>query len=116
MIVDRRCGVRLDHNGHFAMRKRCPLYPRKRTFTRVIEMSALCQIADIAEIELNKQKDRLAAVFVNLTRLLLPFGLNNRRFALANRRFAFTYAPGKAKGENHRANYNQEFSHSVPLA
>jgi len=98
------------------MRKRCSLYPRKRTFTRVIEMSALCQIADIAEIELNKQKDRLAAVFVNLTRLLLPFGLNNRRFALANRRFAFTYAPGKAKGENHRANYNQEFSHSVPLA
>ena len=90
--------------------------PPKADIARVIELSALCQIADIAEIELNKQKDRLAAVFVNLTRLLLPFGLNNRRFALANRRFAFTYAPGKAKGENHRANYNQEFSHSVPLA
>jgi len=39
--------------------------------------------------------------------------LNNWRFALANRSFAFTYATGKAKGENHRANYNQEFSHWV---
>ena len=25
------------------MRERCPLYPRKRTFATVIEMSALCQ-------------------------------------------------------------------------
>ena len=78
-------------------------------------MSALCQIADIAEIELNKQKDRLAAVFVNLTRLFLPFGLNNWRFALANRSFAFTYAPGKAKGENHRANYTKNFLIACPL-
>ena len=74
-----------------------PLYPESGTFARVIEMSALCQIADIAEIELNKQKDRLAAVFVNLTRLFLPFGLNNRRFALANRSFTFTYAPRKGQ-------------------
>jgi hypothetical protein len=79
-------------------------------------MSALCQIADIAEIELNEQKDRLAAVFVNLTRLFLPFGLNNWRFALANRSFSFIYAPVKTKFYNHRANYNQVLFHSVTLS
>jgi hypothetical protein len=33
-------------------------------------------------------------------RLLLPFGLNYRRFTLANRSLAFTDATSKAKGEN----------------
>jgi hypothetical protein len=55
-----------------------------------------------------KQKDRLAAVSPKSDQaaVVLPFGLNYRRFALADRSLAFTYATGKAKGENHRADYN----------
>ena len=30
-------------SGHFAMRERCPLYPRKRTCAVQLGMSALCQ-------------------------------------------------------------------------
>jgi hypothetical protein len=30
-------------SGHFAPFDQCPLYPRKRTFTGLIGMSALCQ-------------------------------------------------------------------------
>jgi hypothetical protein len=39
--------------------------------------------------------------------------LNNRSLALADRRFAFTPASGKADGENYRTNCNQEFFHEV---
>ena len=39
--------------------------------------------------------------------------LNNWSLALADRCFAFAPAPGKADGENYRANCNQEFSHEV---
>ena len=55
-----------------------------------------------------KQKDRLAAVSPNLTRLrlFLPFGLNHRRLALANRSLAFADTTSKAKGQNHRADRN----------
>jgi hypothetical protein len=54
------------------------------------------------------QKDRLAAVSPksDQVRLFLPFGLNYRRFTFADRSLAFTYATSKAKGENHRADYN----------
>jgi hypothetical protein len=39
--------------------------------------------------------------------------LNNRSFTLANRRFAFTPAPGEPEGENDGANCNQELFHEV---
>ena len=43
------------------------------------------QKADIAETELSKQKDRREAVFRKSDAIVLPFGLNNRGFTLANR-------------------------------
>jgi hypothetical protein len=39
--------------------------------------------------------------------------LNNWGFTLANGCLAFAYASGKAKGENYRANHNQELVHKV---
>jgi hypothetical protein len=62
----------------------------------------------------NRKRPPDGGLSENLTRLFLPFGLNNRRFALADRSLAFTYATSKAKGENHRADYDQEFSHWMP--
>jgi hypothetical protein len=40
----------------------------------------------------------------------LTLGLDNRGFTLPNRRFAFP-AAGEAKGENYRANDNEELFH-----
>ena len=34
---------------HSAISEQCPLYPQTRTFTKRVEMSALCQKADIQE-------------------------------------------------------------------
>ena len=44
----------------------------------------------------------------NLTRLrlFLPFGLNHRRLALADRSLAFADTTSKAKGQYYRADYN----------
>ena len=41
-------------------------------------------------------------------------GLNDGGFTLADRSLAFAYATGKAKGENHRADDDQQFSHRDP--
>jgi len=41
-------------------------------------------------------------------------GLNDGGFTLADRGLAFADATRKAKGENHRADDNQQFSHRVP--
>jgi hypothetical protein len=71
-------------------------------------------LADIAETELGKQKHRREAVFRKSDAIVLPFGLNNRGFTLANRSLAFAYAASKPKGENYRTNCNQQFSHGVP--
>ncbi len=47
------------------------------------------------------------------TRLLerSALGLNDRSLTLTNRRFALADAACKAKGENHRADQNEEFFH-----
>jgi hypothetical protein len=37
-------------SGHCAMRKPCPLYPRKRTLRGLIGMSAKCQLRTIKPI------------------------------------------------------------------
>ena len=62
--------------------------------------------AEIAETELSKQKNRREAVFRKSDVIVLPFGLNNRGFTLANRSLAFAYAASKPKGENYRTNCN----------
>ena len=51
--------------------------------------------AEIAETELSKQKNRREAVFRKSDAIVLPFGLNNRGFTLANRSLAFAYAASK---------------------
>jgi hypothetical protein len=76
---------------------------------RCTRLCPLCANSGHSRMTAQKQKDRLAwRPLRNLTRLrlFLPFGLNNWRFALANWSLAFTYATSKAKGENHRADYN----------
>ena len=56
------------------------------------------------------------AVEISADRIKSALGLNYWGFTLTNRSLAFTYATGKAKGENHRADYNQQFSHrGAPL-
>jgi hypothetical protein len=54
------------------------------------------------------------AVEISADRIESALGLNYWGFTLTNRSLAFTYATSKAKGENHRADYNQQFSHRGP--
>ena len=60
------------------------------------------------EMTSQKQKDRLAAAFPKSDEatLFLPFGLNHRRLALADRSLAFADTTSKAKGQYYRADYN----------
>jgi hypothetical protein len=48
--------------------------------------------------------------------LLLPSGLNNWGFALADRSLAFADTTSKAKGQYDRADYNQKFFHESPIS
>jgi hypothetical protein len=68
--------------------------------------------------DLPKQKSRLAAAFPKSDglRLLLPSGLNNWGFALADRSLAFPDTTSKAKGQYDRADYNQKFFHESPIS
>ena len=68
--------------------------------------------------DLPKQKGRLAAAFPKSDglRLLLPSGLNNWGFALADRSLAFADTTSKAKGQYDRADYNQKFFHESPIS
>ncbi len=60
-IPNHPCRLRVK-SGRDALKFRCPLYPRKRTFAHAIRMSALGQKRTHALQHKRKKKDRLAAV------------------------------------------------------
>ena len=90
--------------------------PPKAYMCSAIALVRFVPIADIRVNDLPKQKGRLAAAFPKSDglRLLLPSGLNNWGFALADRSLADTTS--KAKGQYDRADYNQKFFHEPPIS
>jgi len=84
------CSAQVDvrftpNSGHVRCNSQCPL----------------CANSGHPRNDLPKQKGRLAAAFPKSDglRLLLPSGLNNWGFALADRSFAFADTTSEAKGQ-----------------
>jgi hypothetical protein len=69
-------------------------HPKKDQYSRSPSFAARasCALAPKSEVSANRFESAL--------------GLNYWGFTLTNRSLAFTYATSKAKGENHRADYN----------